>query len=170
MNTITTIRPIDLALVEREIADLLGAYPEIAEDEQLRADMVEGSTSISTLLEILLTAERDAADMQGALSSRIEDAKARKDRFKRRQEGAKKMMQRLMEIAGLKRLQLTEATLTVANVPPSVVIIDEFQVPAEFMRVKSEPDKAAIKDALKNGAVIPGCQMSNGGQSLRVIS
>lgn len=163
------IRPIDIATVEREIETLLAAYPEIAEDEQLRADMLAGSTNINDLLEVLLTAEREAGDWVGVIANRIEENKARQAKFKRRQEGAKKMMQRLMEHAGLKRLQLTEATLSMAAVPPSVVVLDEMLIPAEFMRVKTEPDKAAIKDALKNGADVPGCQLSNGGTSLRVL-
>jgi hypothetical protein len=167
--TAPAIRPNDLALVEKQIADLLTAYPEIGEDEQLREDMVSGSTDLDSLLAVLLCAERDAAAMQTALNERIEDLKARKERFKRRQEGAKKMMQRLMESSGLKKKQLTEGTLSLAVVPPSVVIIDEFAIPPEFMRVKTEPDKAAIKDALKNAIEVPGCTLSNGGQSLRIL-
>lgn len=164
-----SVQPNDLALVERQIADLLAAYPEVAEDEQLREDMVSGSTDLDTLLSVLLAAERDAAAMQSAVAERIDELKNRQARFKRRQEGAKKIMQRLMESSGLKRRQLTEATLSLAAVPPSVVIIDEFSIPPQFMRIKTEPDKAAIKDALKNAIEVPGCTLSNGGQSLRIL-
>jgi hypothetical protein len=42
-----------------------------------------------------------------------------------------------------------------------VLIENEQAVPKEFWRVKSETsvDKTAVRDALKSGAVVPGCSL-----------
>jgi hypothetical protein len=45
--------------------------------------------------------------------------------------------------------------------PPSVNVLDESLIPASFIRTKIEtsPDKVAIKDALKSGEHVPGCEL-----------
>lgn len=42
-----------------------------------------------------------------------------------------------------------------------VEITDEAQLPEEFLKVvtTAKPDKTALKDALKNGEEVPGCQL-----------
>ena len=51
----------------------------------------------------------------------------------------------------------------------SVVVDDLDQIPTDFMRIKtvSEPDKVAIKDALKDGKEVAGCHLEEG-QSMSV--
>ena len=42
----------------------------------------------------------------------------------------------------------------------AVEILDEKMLPSEFVRVKTEPDKTAIKEALKEGASVPGAKLT----------
>jgi len=61
------------------------------------------------------------------------------------------------ELAGQK---LKEAEFTISYRPSEVVEIDDdADLPAEFIKMKSEWDKAAIKEALKEGAVFEGCRL-----------
>ena len=52
---------IDLATLEREVASLFEAYPELAEDEDLRAGMLEGSTDVMDVLARLVAQTNLAA-------------------------------------------------------------------------------------------------------------
>ena len=61
------------------------------------------------------------------------------------------------ELAGQK---MKEAEFTISYRPSeSVEIDDDADLPAEFIKMKSEWDKAAIKEALKEGAVFDGCRL-----------
>ena len=61
------------------------------------------------------------------------------------------------ELAGQK---MKEAEFTISYRPSEVVEIDDdADLPAEFIKMKSEWDKAAIKEALKEGAVFDGCHL-----------
>ncbi len=53
-------------------------------------------------------------------------------------------------------------------VPPSVMIIDESKLPDNYMRIKKEPNKVIIKEALAHGDFVPGAALSNGSQTLAV--
>ena len=61
------------------------------------------------------------------------------------------------------------ATVTPKRTPPSVRIINEAAIPAQFKRkiVKEVVDKAALKTALVDVRV-PGAELSNGGITLAV--
>ena len=61
------------------------------------------------------------------------------------------------ELAGQK---MKEAEFTISYRPSEVVEIDDdADLPAEFIKMKSEWDKAAIKEALKEGVVFDGCRL-----------
>jgi hypothetical protein len=61
------------------------------------------------------------------------------------------------ELAGQK---MKEVEFTISYRPSEVVEIDDdADLPAEFIKMKSEWDKAAIKEALKEGAVFEGCRL-----------
>jgi hypothetical protein len=172
MNTVVPIRPHDIALFEKQAADLIAEYPELNDDEQLRQDMIEGSTSLSTLLDVLLTTIRQSeADKAGRLL-RIQGLESRVARDERRIEQARKLALRLMENVGIKKMQLPEGTFSLANAPQTVQIVDEEQIPAEFWKEKvtRSVDRKALKEALQSGTFNSGgAYLSNGGSQLRVL-
>ena len=158
----------DLARVEIEVSRLIDEYPELAADLQLRADMIEGSTAFPDVAHRLLRVEREAGAMAAGLSSYIDKLLERAGVYERRQDSAKRMLQRLMEIADVKTFRLPEATLSLAATPPKALVADPESLPDEYMRVKREPNMAKIKEALQAQTTVPGAYLSNGGQSLRI--
>jgi len=58
-------------------------------------------------------------------------------------------------------------TISLQDNPPAVVVDDEASLPRDYCRVKVEPDKTAIKDALKNGVEVPGVHLEHT-KSLRI--
>ena len=67
-----------------------------------------------------------------------------------------------LDVAGLSTIKDPRITLTVRTNPPAVRIDDDAVVPLEYCRIipiRSEPDKTALKAALKSGETIPGVEL-----------
>lgn len=158
----------DVANLEAEINDLLAAYPELSEDEELRSDMLEGSTQAHDVLTRLLTIEREAVTLGKAVAERISDLQARKARAEKRKDAMRALMLRVMRAGGIQKAPLVEATVSVTKGRDSVEITDEAAVPPRFLRVVKSPDKTAIKEALDAGKKVKGAQMKTGEPTLSV--
>lgn len=158
----------DVANLETMLAELIAAYPELEEDEELRADMLEGETDLHRLLSRLINNERDADALAKAIAGRISDLQARKARAERRKEAMRSLMFRLMKAAALPKLVLPEATLSVGKKAATVEIVDEDALPENVVRITRAPDKKAIADLLKAGEEVPGAKMGEPGESLTV--
>ena len=159
---------IDLATLEREVASLFEAYPELKDDEELRAGMLEGSTDVMDVLARLVSTMQDAKMMSAAIAERAKEITARRVRYDRREEAARALLFKLMGIANLRKAELAECTLSVRAGSPRVIITDETELPFEYFRVTKAPDKAAIKEALKDGKFVPGAVLSNSEDTLAV--
>lgn len=161
---------LDAAQVQHAITNLIAAYPELAEDETLRADMIEGATDAFEVLDRIVSAAQDAAAMQAGIATLIEGYRARKDAAGRREEAMRTLALRIMEAADLRKVTLPRATLSVRPTPPSVRVTDEASIPDRFWKVERKLDKAAIKAALQDdsGLPVPGAELSNGGASISI--
>jgi hypothetical protein len=158
---------LDANAIQQQITSLLLEYPDLADDEVLRADMIEGATEFKDFLARIETVRREADQNARALNGTIHDLKVRKYRMERREEAMRALAMKLLYAADLKKVELTEATYSMRNVPPSVIITDESALPDAACKFKREPDKTAIKSMLEVGAV-PGATMSNGGRTLSI--
>ena len=70
-----------------------------------------------------------------------------------------------MEAADVRKMEFATATLSLMNTPPQVVILNEHEIPDDFMRIKKEPNKVLLKEMLEKMDV-RGATLSNGGTSL----
>lgn len=158
---------ITLAELHASIDALLAAYPELAEDEALRADMFEAETTLHEALEIVVGKAQEAKCMGEAIGLRMDSLSERKARYSQQETAFRSLIQSLMEKADLTKIVLPEATLSVSVRAPSPVVEDADALPEHCVRLKRSPDMAAIKDALKDGDV-PGVRMSNGRSVLTI--
>jgi len=78
------------------------------------------------------------------------------------------LLQHALHLAGLRKLEFPEATVSVTPGRQSVVIVDEGQLPDEFMKIEKRPDKSAIKEMLERGLPVEGAALSNGAETLTV--
>lgn len=161
---------LDVAQLEHAIASLLAQYPEMAEDDVLRADMLEGATDIDGVLSRLVDLEREAKAMAGAIKERIGDLTERKARYERQQEAWRKLILHIMEYADQRKVTLPEATLSIMHRAPAPIIADEAALPDECVKLVRTPDKATIKAWCEAGNVPDGVVMSNGSTSLTIRS
>lgn len=158
----------DVASVLADIDALLAAYPELAEDEDLRRDMLEGSTAAYDVLTRLVNIEREANSMADAIAARVRDLTARRHRAEKRKDAMRGLMLRVMQAAGIKKAPLVEATVSVGKGRDSVEIVDADALPDELVRVERVPDKRAILEKLAANENVPGAALKVGGETLTV--
>lgn len=159
---------LDVQRAIAEIAALFASVPELADDEDLRRDMTEGATDAVDVLRRVVRQCRDAETMAAAIKQQEADLKARRDRFTARAEALKEAAERIMNAADLAKIELPEATVSFRATPRAVIIADEAAIPDAMWRVKREPDKPAIREALQQGEPVPGAYLSNGGRTLAI--
>lgn len=158
----------DVANLEAHINDLLAAYPDLQEDEQLRQDCLEGETDLHSVLSRLVSLERDADSMSRAIAERVRDLQARRQRAERRQEAMRGLMLRVMRAAGATKAALPEATVSVSKGRDSVDITDEAKLPRWAYETVRKPDKKAIMERLAANKNVPGAALKAGGDVLMV--
>jgi hypothetical protein len=151
-----------------QISLLLDQNPELADDVDLRADMLEGSTDLHKIMERLLDQEREANELVSVVGGRIENLSIRRAAFKNRQASLRALMMEIMNRADLRKIALPEATVSITRRGPAVQIIDETAVPDAYCRFKREVSKTSIKEAINAGQEVPGAVLDNGGETLRI--
>lgn len=152
---------LDPAIIKQQIENLKVAFPDLLDDDDTWLLALESETDVKEYLRTVERKREDAAALEEALSLTIDALRQRKARFERREQAMRALMFSAMQTADLTRLEMPEATLSIRQGTPKVVITDEAAIPDEFVRIKREPDKALIKTALNNFEDVPGATMSN---------
>jgi hypothetical protein len=157
--------------VEGEVARSLLANINsvLADDEEATLHAIEGETN---LIEAITSAVERIADLEAmadATKSRLDDLKARRDRFDRQAENIRTALVAALGAVEMRKLELPVATLTIKAVPPKANVISEADVPSSFW--KPQPPKLdlkAITDALKAKEAVPGATLSNGSETIQI--
>lgn len=159
---------LDANFVRAEIAKLIATYPELEDDESLRADMIDGQTDALRIIERALAERQDADMMAGAVKAREEELFARRGRFERKAEAMRSLIKSIMRAAHLDKLTLTEASLSLTKGRQTVGIEDLEQLPQGYFKTTRQADKAAIKSAFDRGEEIPGAFIVTGDMGLTI--
>lgn len=91
----------------------------------------------------------------GRMTGKLKAAKARN-------QSLKDYLARNMQAAGITEIKADDGTFKASfRKSEAVVILDEAQIPTEFMReaVKTEPDKTAIRKAIESGRQVAGAKI-----------
>jgi len=161
---------LDPTFVRAQIDLLRHTHPYIWEegDEALLSDMLEGSTDLHRTLARILDYEDEAKNFVVSLDMRITAYRNRMARFEQRVDGMRSLMLKFLQHAGVRKVELAVATLSIRAGVPRVVITDEARLPEQFVRIKREPDKHLIASHLKAGEPVPGAELSNSEETLAV--
>jgi restriction endonuclease S subunit len=94
-----------------------------------------------------------------AIKAEVERLVGRSAIIKKQRESLKRYLQSAMESVGKDKFKTSFYSYTIKNNPPSVQIVDESLIPAEYIREKVErsPDKKAIAELLKANQEVAGC-------------
>ncbi len=142
---------------------LLEEDPDLADDERLMADMLEGESGDALeVLHRMVRASLHAKSMAEAAKQRAADITARAARYAKREGDLRGGVFAAMEALGMRKLEAPDFTASVSAGAASVVITDEDQLPDAFVRITRSPDKAAIGAAIKVGDTVSGAEISNG--------
>ena len=159
---------VDIAAFKAHVHDLLNAYPELAEDEDLRADMFEAETDLHPLIERLVKMKLDADAMAAAVKARKQDIAERQSRFERKSEAAKALIKSVMVAADIPKVQLPDATVSITSPRVVVEITDLDAIPQGYAKFEKRADKTALKAALEKGDEIPGAVLVFSDEGLMV--
>lgn len=152
-----------------EIDAMLREYPELADDEELRADMLEGATDIKEILSSLGRSLDDAKAKAAGVHSRIEELCAREERFGTRIDFIRDLIFRVMDSAQLKKIELPEVTLSLKNNPQQLVGQGDAEtMPDDLVNIKRTIDRKKVRAAIEAGQEVPGFTLSNAPPSLMV--
>lgn len=161
---------LDANFVKAEIAKLIEAYPDLADDEMLRADMIEAETDAKKIVERALSESLEAEAMAEAVGLRQRHLAERAGRYLRKSEAMRKLIKSVMRAAGQDKMLLTEATISLTKARASVGIHSLEDLPQGYFKTVTtrQADKAAIKSALEKGDDIPGAFLVLGEAGLTV--
>lgn len=147
---------------------ILEAYPELAEDESLRADVLDAETDFHKLIDSLVKRKLDAREMAAGAKARKQEVGDRQSRFERQEAGFDTLIKSLMQFANMQKVVLPEATVSITKPRTKVSILDVNELPQGFYAVERKPKSAEIKAALEAGQTVPGAELVLGEDGLMV--
>ena len=161
---------LDPTFVRTQIEQLRLTHPGIWEDgdEQLLADMLEGSTDFHRFLDAVVGRMSEANAFAEGINLLLDDLKQRRERFAQRSEAMRALAFKVMTAAEMRKVELAAATLSIRAGQPKVIVTDEAALPENCIRIKREPDKVLIKELISQGVPISGAELSNAEPTLAV--
>lgn len=150
---------------------LLEEDPDIASDEKLFADMLDGeSGDAMQIIHRMVRASLHASSMATAAKIRAQDMAERSKRYANREDALRAAVMSAMEALSLKKIEEPDFTVGVSAGTPSVQIIDADVLPDAFVVTERKPDKSTIGAALKAGQEVAGAALSNATPRLTIRS
>lgn len=158
----------DAQAVKTHINALLGRFPELADDDEFRADVIEGETDLYRLLSKILDEKREADVMVEAIKAREDALKSRRQRYENRAEAYRTLIHDLMESAELAKVTLPEATLSITKARQTVAVDNVDELPQGYYSIEKKPLKSDIKKTLDAGEDVPGARLVTGETGLTI--
>jgi hypothetical protein len=160
---------LDPVFVRAQIDLLRVRCPDIdGDDDKLRVDMLEAETDFHRFIDAVIEHKQEAEELVESIGKLIEKNKARKARHERIAEAMRDTAHKIMDHAGVRKFVLPRATLSIRAGVPKVIVTDETLLPPDCVRIRTEPDKIAIKEHLARGEPVPGAELSNAEPTLAV--
>jgi hypothetical protein len=156
-------------VLRQQIEALMREYPELAEDEILRADMLEGETNLAEVVTAIHRMTEDAKALRDGTQERLDDLTSRRNRFKSRVEFGRELILKILNAADIKKLELPEVTISLRNNKPALIgDVDPGLLPDELVKITRAVDRAKVREAIEAGNVVEGFTLSNAPPSLLV--
>lgn len=136
-------------------------------DQQTATDTMEGldgsiDDKMLNVGRFIVELEHQAEGIKAAMDRMA----ARRKTAENRAQWLKDYLKSSMEQTGKHKLSDSDIAVSLAKLPPSVIVEDESLIPAEFRRTKTEIsiDKTAIKQA----GGCPGCRVESAGYRISI--
>lgn len=160
---------LSLFQIAQQNRDLVNHLADLDLDEQTLADTLEAeSWPLEQKCQNVLFVVQACKHQQANVESEIARLQQLQERLVKREAWLKDRLETAMLISNTKKITAGTFTLTMQQAKASVVILDEKQIPATFMRQPATPptpapapDKVAIAAAIKAKIDVPGAKMSD---------
>lgn len=160
---------LDPKIIRQQIENLKITHPALLEDDEAWQASLESETDINELLCSIVTRIDDSKAMAIGTKDRLEELKARKERYEHRVEALRELAFKVMSTAELAKVELPIATLSLrAGGKQLVGDADAATLPDKLCKISRDLNRTAIKEALKDGQTVPGFSLSNSPPSLTI--
>jgi len=160
------MKPITTNFVKAQLAKLRFEHPDFDEDEFLLS--VESETDAVEMMERLIRRIKETEAIAGGLQAYKTEIQNRIEDLDRRVERMKETVLSIMQAAERTSMPLQIATLS-TRVNYKVIVTNATEIPQIYRRQPPwEPMKDIIRARLRAGAVVPGCELSNGIPSIQI--
>lgn len=160
---------LDANFVSAQIERLKADFPDMLADAELLAGMIEGETDFNRVVDRITDRIIDADTIAEAAGIRIKNLRERQARFERRSDGYRSVVLGMMRAAGLRKLQLTEATLSVPKAQTRVNVYDVNALPQGSYAMERVPAAAAaLRAMIEADPEFPGARIDTSPETLVV--
>ncbi len=157
-----------------KLYELTGALADLSsmdlDDEAVKTslELFQGDFNDKAVAIIKLS-ENMTADTT-AIDAEIDRLKARKQAIENRKKSLREYLLHNMEACKIQEIKSPLFTATLRKGVESVEIVEQSQIPNEFIKVEvvESPDKRAIKAALSAGTEVPGAMLKRGATTLQI--
>ena len=152
-----------------KLYELTGEYIQLM--QMLEDASVEDEAEIAAAMEAIADDIEEKADAYArimknllgdvdALEQEEKRLKARRTALENRVDRLKTAIQNAMQLTGTKKLKTSIGNWGIQNNPPSVRIINQEAIPAEYWK-QSAPqlDRRALLEDMKQGLIVDGCEL-----------
>lgn len=132
---------------------------EVADNSELLKELFENLTlsmedKFDNTQRYILTLNGEAE----TLDKEIKRLQAKKVALNNKSDKLRAMMQNAMTVAGIEKFKTPLYSFSIKTTE-SLEVLSIDNIPREFLRIKKEADKIAIKKAIKDGLIIDGCEI-----------
>lgn len=149
------MRLYDLSEQYNDLSEML----EAGEDVQVFLDGIKDA--FDKKVESIAKLIRSKSAEMDSINSEVERLRIRAERHKKDVEWLKTYVHTEMERTGKDKIKSSLFNISIRNNPPSVNVLNEAELPQEYISVKEvrSVDKRGILERLKAGEIIPGAEM-----------
>ncbi len=157
--------------ISQEHRALADALQDMDLDDQTIADTLDAESGLVEKSQSVAFVIRNMEALAAAVKAEADAMTERAKRVQKRADSIKVYLHSCMTLAGVQKIEHPQFTLSIAKNPAGVQILDEQQIPAQFMRQPEPPppapDKKSIKAAIEAGEEVPGAKLTQS-TSLRI--
>ena len=131
-------------------------------DDLTLADTVEGLTDLHEIVAAIMRSALVSESLADGLKLRIQEMQGRLERLQDRASKRREIVRDVMVDTGITKIAAPDFTLSVRAGTPSLVVIDEKQVPPCYFEARDPKlNRQAVLSDLKQGVSIEGVALSN---------
>jgi hypothetical protein len=148
-----------LAHIWTALRDKLAQEHQLDDDELF--DTLDGELDLADRLRSLVRKRREILANAEALKAMIKEMGERLARLENTANTITNAVVHAMCDAGIKKLPAPDFSVSVGYGKPPIIGAETAAIPERLLRIKTEVNRTALREALEAGETIPGCYLGN---------